>query len=290
MSYERYSPSGFGFLPPVVKNLLIINVLFFLATIVLGNTMNLDLTDMLGLHYFAATKFEPYQFITYMFMHGNFSHIFFNMFALWMFGSVLEQVWGPKKFLLYYIITGIGAALVHYMVFYFQISPALQSMDAFITNPDLATLQQFISNHQFNLGNSSPEFAQSFENFKQSFATLQTEPGNMQAMQEAINFVTLYREHFLNLPVVVGASGAIYGLLLAFGMLFPNSLIYLYFFIPMKAKWFVIIFGAIELFSGFYNQNSGVAHFAHLGGMIFGFFLILYWKKKADRHHHNYYQ
>ena len=133
-----------------------------------------------------------------------------------MFGSVLEQVWGPKKFLLYYIITGIGAALVHYMVFYFQVSPALHSMDVFIAKPDLATLQQFISQHQFNLANGSPEFAQSFESFKQSFATLQTEPGNMQAMQEAINFVTLYREHFLNLPVVVGASGAIYGLLLAF--------------------------------------------------------------------------
>ena len=119
MSYERYSPTGFGFLPPVVKNLLIINVLFFLATIVLGNTMNLDLTDMLGLHYFAATKFEPYQFITYMFMHGSFSHIFFNMFALWMFGSVLEQVWGPKKFLLYYIITGM---VLHWYITWFSIS------------------------------------------------------------------------------------------------------------------------------------------------------------------------
>jgi membrane associated rhomboid family serine protease len=112
----------------------------------------------------------------------------------------------------------------------------------------------------------------------------------MQAMQESVNFVALYREHFLNLPVVVGASGAIYGLLLAFGMLFPNSLIYVYFFIPMKAKWFVIIFGAIELFSGFWDQNSNVAHFAHLGGMIFGFFLIMYWKKKENRHRTNHWQ
>jgi len=110
MNNQRYSPSGFGFLPPVVKNLLIINGLFFLATIVLGNTMNIDLTDLLGLHYFEAEKFAPYQFITYMFMHGNFSHIFFNMFALSMFGSVLEQAWGTKKFLFYYIVTGIGAA------------------------------------------------------------------------------------------------------------------------------------------------------------------------------------
>lgn len=290
MSYERYSPSGFGFLPPVVKNLLIINGLFYLATIVLGNTLHIDLTDMLGLHYFAAQKFEPYQFITYMFMHGSFSHIFFNMFALWMFGTVLEQVWGPKKFLFYYLVTGIGAALVHYLVFYYQISPALHSMDAFIANPDMATLQQFISTHQFNISDSSGDIAQVFENFKQSFSTLQADPGNTQAMQEAVNFVTQYREHFLNLPVVIGASGAIYGLLLAFGMLFPNSLIYLYFFIPMKAKWFVIIFGAIELFSGFYNQDSGVAHFAHLGGMIFGFFLIIYWKRKSGNNQLNHYQ
>lgn len=288
MSYERYSPSGFGFLPPVVKNLIIINGLFFLATLVLGNVLHLDLTDYLGLHYFASLKFAPYQFITYMFMHGSFSHIFFNMFALWMFGSVLEQVWGPKKFLLYYIITGIGAALVHYMVFYFQITPVLQSMDAFISNPDLVSLQQFVSNHQFSVSDSSGDFYQAFENFKLNYVTLQQDPGNVQAMQDSINFISAYREHFLSLPVVVGASGAIYGLLLAFGMLFPNSLIYLYLFIPMKAKWFVIIFGAIELFSGFYNQGGNIAHFAHLGGMIFGFLLIMYWKKKSGNQRRNY--
>ncbi len=289
MSYERYSPSGFGFLPPVVKNLIIINVLFFLATL-LGSTINIDLTDYLGLHYFASQKFAPYQFITYMFMHGGFSHIFFNMFALWMFGTVLEQVWGPKKFLLYYIITGIGAALVHYLVFYFEITPVLNSIDAFLANPDLVTLHQFASNHKFNIGGSSDEFAQAFQSFQLNYNTLQQEPGNMQAMQESVNFVVAYRDHFLNLPLVVGASGAIYGLLLAFGMLFPNSLIYVYFFIPMKAKWFVVIFGAIELFSGFLDQSSNVAHFAHLGGMIFGFFLILYWKKKKNRQRTDYWQ
>lgn len=290
MSYERYSPSGFGILPPIVKNLIIINVLFYLASLALGNAMNLDLTDYLGLHYFAASKFAPYQFISYMFMHGSFSHIFFNMFALWMFGSVLEQVWGPKKFLLYYIVTGIGAALVHYMVFYFQITPVLDGIDAFILNPDLNTLSQFATNHQFNVNSSSGEFYQAFEGFKQNYITLQQDPGNIRAMQESINFMTEYREHFLNLPVVVGASGAIYGLLLAFGMLFPNSLIYVYFFIPMKAKWFVIIFGVVELFSGYFDQSSNIAHFAHLGGMLFGFLLIMYWKKKEKKHPTNYWQ
>jgi len=289
MSYERYSPSGFGFLPPVVKNLIIINVLFFLATFGLGSAMHLDLTDMLGLHYFASSKFQPYQFITYMFMHGSLGHIFFNMFALWMFGSVLEHVWGPKRFLFYYIITGIGAALVHYLVFYLQINPVLHSMDAFLAHPDLVSLKEFATNHSFHINDSSSDFYMAFQQFNRNFITLQGDPTNIQAMQESVNFVTEYREHFLNLPVVVGASGAIYGLLLAFGMLFPNSMIYLYFFIPMKAKWFVIIFGAIELFSGFLDTNSGVAHFAHLGGMIFGFFLIVFWKKQEQKKHHNNY-
>jgi membrane associated rhomboid family serine protease len=207
-----------------------------------------------------------------------------------MFGTVLEQVWGPKKFLLYYVITGIGAALVHYLVFYFEITPVLNSIDGFLANPDLATLQQFATNHKFNLSRSSDELEQAFNAFQLNYRSLQQDPNNMQAMQESVNFVASYREHFLNLPVVVGASGAIYGLLLAFGMLFPNSLVYVYFFIPMKAKWFVIIFGAIELFSGFLDQNSNVAHFAHLGGMIFGFFLIIYWKKKENRHRTNHWQ
>ncbi len=290
MSSQRYSPSGFGFLPPVVKNLLIINGIFFLATLALGNTGRFDLTDFLGLHYFASEKFAPYQFITYMFMHGSFSHIFFNMFALWMFGSVLEQAWGPKKFILYYIITGIGAALVHYMVFYFQVTPVLSTIDAFLSQPDLASLTQFAANHKFMINDSSLELSSAFDNFKQNFNTLQNDPGNMQAMQESVNFVSAYREHFLNLPVVIGASGAVYGLLLAFGMMFPNSLIYLYFFIPMKAKWFVIIFGIVELVSGFYDQGSNVAHFAHLGGMIFGFFLIIYWKKTERKKHTDYWQ
>lgn len=293
MSYERYSPSGFGILPPVVKNLIIINVLFFLATIVLGNTMNIDLTQLLGLHYFASQEFAVYQFITYMFLHdpSSIAHIFFNMFALWMFGSVLEQVWGPKRFLLYYIVTGIGAAIIHYIVFYFQIAPVLEGIDAFIAKPDILSLQQFVSTHQFVIRDSSSEIFQSFESFKSNFILLQQDPGNMQAMQEAVNFITSYREYYLSLPVVIGASGAVYGLLLAFGMLFPNSLIYLYFFIPIKAKWFVILFGLIELGSGFFDSGSNVAHFAHLGGMIFGFLLIIYWKRKADKHRNtNYWQ
>jgi len=280
MAFEQYRPTGFRVLPPVVKNILILNGLFFFATYALGSALNLDLTNILGLHYFAASEFEPYQFITYMFMHGGWSHIIFNMFALWMFGSVLENVWGPRKFISYYLVTGIGAALVHYLVFFNDINPVLQLMDSFLDAPSYGNLQAFIDAHKFNIDQNNTVIADNFQKFTLSYNILQSDPANAVAMQNAINFVSEYKEYFLNLPTVIGASGAVFGLLLAFGMLFPNSLIYLYFFIPIKAKWFVIIFGVLELVSGFYDTGGNVAHFAHLGGMIFGFFMIIYWNRQ----------
>jgi membrane associated rhomboid family serine protease len=260
--------------------------LFFLATLALGSTSAIDLNDLLGLHYFAASKFAPYQFISYMFLHGGFSHIFFNMFALWMFGSVLEHVWGPKRFLTFYILTGIGAAITHYVIFYFEINPVIQLMDAYINDPSLANLQQIIDSHKFAITQDADLYP-AFEQFRSSVGILQHDPVNGQALQATVNFMTDYKEHFLNLPVVIGASGAIFGLLLAFGMLFPNSLIYLYFFIPIKAKWFVIIFGLLEFISGFYDTGGNVAHFAHLGGMIFGFLLIIYWNRQERKRRNN---
>lgn len=289
MSYGQYSPTGFRVLPPVVKNIIILNILFFLASIGLGSAMNINLKDILGLHYFASSDFSPYQFITYMFMHGGFSHIFFNMFALWMFGSVLENVWGPKRFIIFYVFTGIGAALLHYLVFYIEINPVLRLMDGFLDQPSITSLQAFVSNHRFQVTDNSIEIYDEFQRFSQSFNILQQNPQDIKALQESVSFVSAYKEYYLNLPTVVGASGAIFGLLLAFGMLFPNSLIYLYFFIPVKAKWFVIIFGVIELVSGFYDTGGNVAHFAHLGGMIFGFFLIVYWRNQEKKRRNNWY-
>ena len=219
---DNYTIRGFSFLPPVVKNLLILNVLFFLADISL-QTRGIDLTQWLGLHYITAQDFYPWQFITYMFMHGNFSHLFFNMFALWMFGYALENYWGSKRFLVYYLITGVGAALIQTGVLALEIRGMTQGL---------------------------PPFA---------------------------------AQHYINQIVTVGASGAVYGILLAFGMCFPNVPIFLYFFFPIKAKWFVIIYGVIELFAGIGGTADGVAHFAHLGGMIFGLLLILYWRKHGSR-------
>ena len=231
MSYQQYRPNSFSVLPPVVKNLLIINGLFFLATLSF-ETLGTDLSDTLGLHFPLADTFRPYQLITYMFMHGSFMHLFFNMFALWMFGNTLENVWGPKRFLTYYLITGIGAAVCHYAVVYYEMQPAL------------------------NLINNSPFDYQELEALKQEV---------------------------YNAPVVVGASGSVFGILLAFGMLFPNTLLYIYFAIPIKAKWFVVLYGGMELFSGLRGDpGDNVAHFAHLGGMLFGFILIKYWKRNTN--------
>ncbi len=224
---QQFSPNGFSILPPVVKNLLIINALLYLG-MVAASRFNMDLNDILGLHFFMASDFKPFQIITYMFMHGSFGHLFFNMFALWMFGNVLENVWGAKRFLLFYLICGIGAGLTQELVQYIQYSVSLSQYD------------------RVNLGDA------------------------IVSMSE-----------YLNMMTTVGASGAVYGILLAFGMMFPNSLIYLYFAIPIKAKWFVIAYAAIELFSGLAMPGDHVAHFAHLGGMFFGLIHILVWRKKG---------
>ena len=221
---EQYSPTGFRVLPTVVKNLLIINVLMFLATVTLER-FHIDLTDLFGLHFFKASDFRIYQFVTYMFMHANFTHLFFNMFALWMFGNTLENLWGSQRFLLFYMVCGVGAGLCQEVVQYIQYTTTLA---------DYATV---------NTGS------------------------------QIITMAT-----YLNMMNTVGASGAIYGLLLAFGMMFPDSRIYLYFLFPIKAKWFVIGYAVLELVSGL-TGGGNIAHFAHLGGMLFGLLLILYWRK-----------
>ena len=232
-----YSPGNFNELPVVVKNLLIINGLLFLATISLNN-LGIDLVKIFGLHQFQSNNFRPHQIITHLFMHGSFTHLFFNMFALWMFGKILENIWGQKKFLIYYMITGIGAAAIHLIFCQYEIIN--------------------ISNQIPNLVNIAIE-----GKYNPSI------PLSKKLTQ-------------LIITPTVGASGAVFGLLLAFGMLFPNALLYIYFAIPIKAKYFVIGYGLIELYAGISdNPADNVAHFAHLGGMIFGYFLINYWKKNT---------
>ncbi len=270
MSYENYRPSGYRLLPDVVKNLLIINVIMFLATMVLLNK-GIDLTDILGLHYFASEKFRIYQFITYMFMHDyhNFMHIFLNMFALYMFGSVIENVWGPKRFLTYYILTGLGAAVAHYAIVYFQIQPTVSFFNDYINSADINNLYDIVNSNAYG-SRFTPGFRELME----------TNP--QQAVELSIDIVREFRTDLLNAPVVIGASGAVFGLLLAYGMLFPNSLLYVFFAIPVKAKYVVIAYGIIELYSGI-SVNDNVAHFAHLGGLVTGIIIILYWRGKNRR-------
>jgi membrane associated rhomboid family serine protease len=270
MNYENYRPSGYRLLPDVVKNLLIINVIMYLATRLLLNS-GIDLTDILGLHYFASEKFRIYQFITYMFMHDyhGFAHILLNMFALYMFGSIVENVWGPKRFLTFYILTGLGAAVAHYAIVYFQIQPTADFFNDYINYPDIHKLNELVNLNVFG-ERFTPEFRE----------LMQTNPG--EAVKLSVDVAKEFRTELLNNPVVIGASGAVYGVLLAYGMLFPNSLLYLFFAIPVKAKYVVILYGIIELFSGI-SGNDNVAHFAHLGGLITGIIIILYWRNKNRR-------
>jgi membrane associated rhomboid family serine protease len=280
---SNYSPQGFTTLPPVIKNLLIINGLFFLASISFQQVFSIDLTRILGLHYPSADRFSLYQFVSYMFMHGSFGHLFFNMFALWMFGNVLENLWGPKRFLIYYFVTGIGAALTHYAIFYFEVAPALAEVSRFLENPSIESFLAFRNSDNFTI--ASREMSYNFNHFVNQFNALaNTNPSA--ALDRSIEYAYAYRTDLLNAPVVVGASGAVFGLLLAFGMLFPNTLIYLYFAIPIKAKYFVIGYGVLELASGIMDRpGDNVAHFAHLGGMVFGFIMLHYWEQNSGRKH-----
>lgn len=235
----------FGGTPPVIKNLIYINVIMFVATWVMGTKFGMDLYDLLGLHYPASPLFKPVQLVTHMFMHSGIWHIFFNMFALWMFGKVLESVWGSQRFFIYYIITGLGAAAIHLFVTYLRIHYLVGEM-----SPDQVALV-------YNEG-----------------ASLLTK--NMNYTQESMAQLNL----MINIPTV-GASGAVYGVLLAFGMLFPNTeLMFLFPPVPIKAKYVVMGYGAIELYTGLTQPGSNIAHFAHLGGMLFGFILIKYWNTK----------
>ncbi|MDD2595832.1 MAG: rhomboid family intramembrane serine protease [Bacteroidales bacterium] len=219
--YGYRRPGIWGMMTPVIKNLVIINTIMLIATYIIGDTMY----EHLSLFAFESPFFKPYQLVTHMFMHGGFWHLFFNMYTLIIFGSILENMWGSRKFLLFYFVTGLGAALCHNLVLHFQI-------DAFQA------------------------------------------AGNIMAATDVMRTPT------------VGASGAIYGVLLGYGMLFPNNELQLIFPpVRLKAKWFVIIFGVIELATGLTGMGGNIAHFAHLGGMLFGLILILYWKRHNKLYH-----
>jgi membrane associated rhomboid family serine protease len=228
MSDYEYSPQRFNILPPVCKNLLIINTLMWLLDVVL-KTKGINLENALGLHFIFASDFRIWQPITYAFLHANFNHLFFNMFAIWMFGYTLENLWGTKKFIIYCLVACLGAALMQEVTYYFMYKDLL--------------------NGTFTSVNLNGE----------------------QVISVKV---------FLNTLNTIGASGICFGLLAAFGLMFPNTYVYFYFLVPIKTKWFVIGYIVLELINGVIGTSDGVAHFAHLGGALFGLILVLYWKKK----------
>ncbi|MCE5347036.1 MAG: rhomboid family intramembrane serine protease [Bacteroidales bacterium] len=235
---------GFFGLPVVVKNIIMINILMLLAYYAASSVFGIDLNSILGLYFPGSDQFKPLQIVTHMFMHANFWHLFFNMYALYIFGQVLENVWGPKRFFIYYMICGLGAAFVHESVIFIQYHNLMN-----ILNPDQIQLVLDEGTKYLNQGKVF----------------------NDQSMQDL--------QILLNTPTV-GASGAIFGVLLAFGVLFPNTQLMLLFPpIPIKAKYFVLAYGAIELYLAFTQPGSNIAHAAHLGGMLFGYIMIRYWRK-----------
>ncbi|MDR0395284.1 MAG: rhomboid family intramembrane serine protease [Tannerella sp.] len=249
MNQRGYYP--FSNTAVVTKNLIIINMLFWLATMIMTK---LDLTNMLGLHYPASKGFRLHQIVTYMFMHGSFAHLFFNMFAVFMFGRFLESIWGSKRFFTYYMVTGIGAGLINILVAYLRIKSAEANL-----SPDIID-----------------------EIYRDGYGIIQQRMNYTDPLRGQLNLL-------IN-ATTVGASGAVFGILLAFGMLLPNMPLYIIPFpFPIKAKYMVIGYGVVELFAGIANFSfDNVAHFAHLGGMLFGIILVLYWRKK-DRNHEQYF-
>lgn len=235
---------GFLGLPPIVKNIIIINIIMLLGYYACRSFFGIDLNSDLGLYFPKSDSFRPYQILSHMFMHANIWHLFFNMYALYIFGMVLENVWGPKRFLIYYIVCGLGAAFVHESVIAYEYNTFMKAL-----SPE--QLQVVLNEGAAYLGEGKV-----------------FTDASMQSLQILLNTPT------------VGASGAVFGILLAFGVLFPNTQLMIIFPpIPIKAKYFVIIYGGIELYLAFTQPGSNIAHAAHLGGMLFGYILIRYWRK-----------
>ena len=249
----------------MVKNLLLITVAAYLIPSILGWS---NINSYLGLWHISSPNFKPYQFFTYMFAHGGFMHLLFNMLGLIFLAPLLEQFWGPKKFLTFYLITGIGAGVFYEGVKYTQTIPMKNKMEEYIANPNPDDFALYMSKYAPRYYNTMYDFIEYYSEHEQ------------EGRSQSIVYARQVYEAIINVPMV-GASGAIYGILMAFGMLFPNTKLMLLFPpIPIKAKYFVLILGGIAIYSQFMNSaGDNVAHLAHLGGMLFAFIMIKFWSK-----------
>lgn len=269
-------------MPPVVRGLIFASVIAFFGQSAL---MPQESMNLLALHIWGAANFAPYQILTHMFMHANLAHLFFNMLALYMFGSILEVVWGARRFLTYYLVTGIGAAFLYMATAYIELRPTLQATDSFWEQPapdniDALNQSEYI---QMSIAFSCVEQPEGAicvgaDTFFQNLAILSETPEDRRTSNQVAAYLSEIRPYILDVHRAVGASGAIFGLLLAFGVLFPNQILRIYFVVPIKAKYFVVLYGALELYMGLRNSpGDNVAHFAHLGGMLFGIILLYQW-------------
>ncbi len=270
---REFRPGSFQILPLVIKNLIIINVLVFIAQ--QPAAYSDKITDLFALHTWQSPLFKPWQFITHLFLHANILHIAFNMFALWSFGSVLENLWGPKKFLTFYLICGLGAALSHMTVLYIGTQHIIDNYNYLVDHLTPNNFADFCNKEHL------ADYSSGINNFINQW---KANPGDYNFAQQAFNLATQFKDAQLNEPTI-GASGAVFGCLAAFGYLFPNALLVGFpFFIPIKAKWAVGAYILIELYSSFANSaGDNIAHVAHLGGALFGFLLVFFWNKNNRR-------
>ena len=265
-------------LTPVVKTLLLINVgIFFLQF------LSIDIENLFGLRYLASSQFYPHQFLTYMFTQKETMHLLSNMFGLFTFGPMLERFWGGQRFLFFYLFTGIGASLLYTGINAYQLQDLQQGTEAYVQSPTPTHLRSYV--REFAAGELTLQSYEIIETFNSKFEDNALDPN---LKNESIGIARkIYRTVYngiVNIPMV-GASGAIFGILMAFGLLFPNTELFLLFFpFPIKAKYFVAMYGLYELFAGVRRvPGDNVAHFAHLGGMLFAFILIRYWDNKRDK-------
>lgn len=293
----EFRPGRFQILPSVVKNLIIVNSLVVFAQFVLGK-FGIDLSDYFGLHYWRSHYYHFWQFLSHMFLHGSYNdidgtimHLFSNMFALWMFGSILENVWGPKRFFIFYIICGLGAAMLHMGVVGYEFHTIGAAFDQYQLNPTVDQFNLFMQQHVNPSASLSNPLYLQLQELNRTWNNMPS--ANLSS--ESVQAINQYLNGFHYTPTnqyipgiydeaTVGASGAVFGILFAFGYLFPNTLLYLYFLVPIKAKYVVGAYALFELFAGIRNSaGDNIAHFAHIGGMLVAFIILKIWGRQNRR-------
>ena len=269
----EFRPTSFQILPVVIKNLLIINVLVFLAQKTLGAGGLISMEDIFGLHHVKSPLFQPWQIITHLFLHGDFMHLLGNMFALWMFGARLENLWGPKRFLTFYFLCGIGAALIQIASLWLQYSELLNQFAAIQFHPTSEGMIAFYRQYGLDNNKQSVEILQNYLN----------NPDNPASLQQAVDRISIASNKIIS-QATIGASGAVFGILAAFIYLYPNTYIYLYFLFPIKTKWIGLFYFGTEIYAGIVNSaGDNIAHWAHIGGGLVGFLLVLTWNRRNRR-------